>query len=148
VTADELRKDWEARAGEDLVVIRNVIAATNRPSAKLSRMSASEALESAEAHVFERRSVVGARDLLREALVLGRGEVLLADLRTLLAEQVRTGVLWQSGDEIALREGLQSEEEFLGWANNGRNACAPLGRSAPVEGLSAEQQEAVAGLLS
>jgi nucleoside-triphosphatase THEP1 len=53
-----------------------------------------------------------------------------------------------AGDEIASRHALRDEEEFLGWANAGREACAVLGRAAPVGLLSEDQRQAVTGMLS
>jgi len=146
-TASELRQAWLTRAGEDLLTIREVIAATYRRSVQRNPLTPQEALESAEAHVFERKSVVGTRDLLREALVLGRGDVTLDEVRAIMDDRVRREFLWQHEDEVASRDGLQAEQEFLSWANAGRDVCPSLGQNFEDTTLSSEQQEVVDGLL-
>ena len=147
-TAADLRASWEARAGADLAVIKEVIEGTKQRPPRPPPISPVEAVEFAEAHVFERRSVVGTRDLLREALAYGRGSVALSEVRSALEDRVRSGALRVAGDEIASRNALRDEEEFLGWANAGREACAVLGRTAPVGSLSEDQWQAVTGMLS
>ena len=147
-TAAELKAGWEARAGADLATIRAVIAATqctptDRPTAKPG-----EVLAAAEAHVFERKSVVATRDLLREALVVGRGRVGVSDLRAELDSRVVSGELRLAGDEVASRDAAKAEEEFVAWAGAGRKSCGYLGRHPTESTLAEDQREAVAGLLA
>lgn len=147
-TAADLLSGWETRAGAELAVIRAVIAATKSSHAEPIRVRPNEAMEFAETHIFERRSVVGTLDLLREALIYGRGTVDLRDLRRILGERIQSGALSVSGSEIASRSAIRDEEEFLGWAHAGREACATFGRSSADPALSEEQQLAVTGILA
>ncbi len=147
-TAATLRARWLAECGEYRESLAAVIAAANGPARVAPDISASAALLSAEAHVFERRSVVPDRVVLREALVAARGQVELVDLKAALAARERSDELLRSGDDVASRECLDSEKEFTGWAAAQRSACGPLGARAPVVGLGPDQARAVAGLLA
>ena len=147
-TATTLRARWLAECDEHRDALATVIAAANGSAPPVPGMSASDALLSAEAHVFERRSVVSDRVLLREALVAARGQVELPLLKAALAARERSGELLRSGDDVASRECLDSEKEFTGWAADKRNACGPLGDNAPTAGLGADQARTVAGLMT
>lgn len=147
-TAADLRAGWEARAGADLATVQAVIAGTYGRVPRPPAMSPVEALESASAHVYERRSVVTRRDLLREALIYGRGAVALGDLRGELSRTIAAGTLQQVGEELASRAGMLAENEFTAWAHAGRAACPALGRITTSPQLSPEQQAAVAGILN
>ncbi len=146
-TAADLRSRWESRAGDDFATIRGVIAATKASPPTPAAMSPGEALAATVDHVFERKSVVASRDLLREALAYARGTVSVASLRGAFRERVESGILREAGEEVALTAGLRAEEEFIAWADAGRGACSSLGRALPDATLSPDQQEAVAGLL-
>lgn len=145
--ATSLRAGWEARAGDDLAVVRAVIGGTVAKPVPPPEMSADEALTATTDHVFERKSVVASRDLLREALIYGRGAVPLADLRAVVNRQVASGVLREAEEEIAATASLRAEEEFIAWANAGRTGCGPLGTLPDGAELSNEQRPAVTGLL-
>ncbi|OAM87136.1 conjugal transfer protein [Termitidicoccus mucosus] len=146
-TSASLRTGWEARAGDDLAVVRTVIAGTMGKPVPPPEMSADEALTATTDHVFERKSVVASRDLLREALIYGRGVVPLADLRAALKQQVASGVLREAEEEIAATAALQAEEEFIAWANAGRTSCGALGTLPTGAELSEEQRQTVEGML-
>ena len=146
-TASELRDGWRARAGSDLDTIREVIRATSTVPYPRPEISPDEALKAVEGHVFERKSTVATRDLMREALIYARGSVSLPSLRTVLKSHIDTGTLRQAGDEVASVAALKAEEEFIAWAEAGRSTCPRLGRIMPDSRLSAEQQTAVAGIL-
>ncbi|MBL9219466.1 MAG: relaxase domain-containing protein [Opitutaceae bacterium] len=146
-TAVTLRARWLTECGEHRSGLEATIAAADGASRRESRMNALEALHSAEAHVFERRSVVQDRLLLREALVAGRGEIDLGELKRALAARERSGELLRSEDEIASCEGLAAEAEFTGWAYTRRESCGRLGREVSAGALSPNQSSAVAGLL-
>lgn len=146
-TAADLRANWADRAGPDLALVREVIAGTRSVSPVITAITAPECLAAVEEHVFERKSVVASRDLLREALVYSRGAVPLSELQQCFRHRVETGILRESGDEVASAHALQAEHEFVGWAEAGRNACPTLGAAQPAPDLSSEQREAVHGLL-
>jgi len=146
-TATDLQAGWRKEAGTELPALQAVIAKANPGSASLPSMSASEAVASAMAHVYERKSVVDDRLLLREALIAGRGQVSLDGLRRAVGARERAGELIRSGEQIASREGLQAEEEFTGWANSLLKSYGSLGRRPALAGLGQDQAKAVTNLL-
>jgi conjugative relaxase-like TrwC/TraI family protein len=147
-SAAELRANWGREAGEGLSVLQTVIAQATPKKSLLPACTPTEALISAEAHVFERQSVVDDRLLLREALVAGRGHVELEGLKRALAARERSGNLLRADTEIASRVGLEAEREFTAWANSQLKSAGPLGRFVPEKGLERDQAEAVQGLLN
>ena len=145
-TAKELRAGWLAEAGEGLATLRKMIGGASAKRAPGETVSSSDVLRSAEAHVFERCSVVEDRVLLREALVAGRGQVVLAEVKAALAGRCGTGDLVRAGSEVASREGLAAEEEFIGWAGRHREG-GRWGKAVASAGLGADQAAAVRGVL-
>jgi len=138
-----LRAGWLAEAGPHLEALRAVVAgARDRPVAG-EPITPQYALRSAEAHVFERRSVVDDRLLLREALIAGRGRVALSALKRALAGRERSGDLLRADEEIASRAGLEAEAEFTGWAGAQRKSHKRLGAVPATKGLGKDQAEAV-----
>ena len=147
-TAADLRAGWLREAGNELPQLRAVVAAASGAPPHLHPVTPYDAVVSAEAHVFERRSVVNDRVLLREALIVGRGQVGLDDLKRALTTRETTGELIRSGEEIASRDSLKAEEEFTGWANSQLKACGVMGKTLATKGLGADQAKAVADLLA
>jgi conjugative relaxase-like TrwC/TraI family protein len=146
-TAAVLRTAWVKEAGDLLPALKAVIPETGTAKAKPPACTPLEALASAEAHVFERRSVVDDRLLLREALVAGRGQVELAGLKRALAARERSGDLLRMDTEVASREALEAEREFTSWANSRLKGAGALGRFTSTDRLEGEQVNAVRGLL-
>lgn len=146
-TADELRAGWLKAAGDELNGLRTLVAGTAGPGRPVPEGSPATALADAEAHVFERRSVVDQRELLAEALAVGRGEVPLEGLRAELDRRVESGVLLRAGEEVTSREALESEEEFVGWANRTRTECPPLGNPSGRVRPDSGQEPAIAAIL-
>lgn len=141
-TAKDLRNGWLAEAGGELTDLRAVTVRAGQRATAIPSMSERDALLSGEAHLFERRSVADERFVLREALVAGRGQIDLPRLKGALAGRIETGELVRSGSEIANREGLDSEKEFVRWAST----AAPVGRwgaMPDVAGLGSDQAAAV-----
>ncbi len=147
-TAAELRADWLKSAGQELPALREVIALADGQPFPAVPITAEAALTDAEAHLYERRSVVDRRELLAEALAIGRGDVTLADLRSELDGRIASGALIASDDELASRAGLEAEEEFVHWANGNRDTCPPLGDAGPYQLGQDEQSRAVVTLLA
>ncbi len=146
-TASELSADWAQRAANHLATLRSVVArATGERPTPVGR-DATGALASAAAHLFERHSVVDQRELLREGLIAGRGGASVDALRVEMAERLRSGDLLRIGQDVASRETLAAEREFVEWAGAGRHLDAPLGRMSEDSGLEADQAEAVMALL-
>lgn len=146
-TAATLRARWLAESSGHLENLREVIASASGAPRPALTMPALSAVDSAGAHVFERLSVVGDRGLLREALIVGRGQVTLDDLKRGVALREKEGELIRSQDELASREGLESEKEFTGWAAAEVAKCGKLGTKPDLTGLEADQVEAVTALL-
>ncbi len=146
-TAAALRAGWVKEAGQHMDALRRVIAGARARPALLDPLTPREALESAEAHVFERKSVVEDRLLLREALIAGRGRVSLDALKRALAARERDGGLLRVEDELASRDGLEAEREFTGWANSRLRAHSRLGAVPSLKGLGADQADAVRDVL-
>lgn len=147
-TAADLRAGWTQEAGEALDEARAVIASANGRSRSGRSIAPDEAVASAEAHVFERRSVVEERVLLREALVAGRGQVTLDDLKLGVERRVGTGELIRQGSEVASRESLRDEDEFVTWAETQRAGFRPFGQSSRPKDLADDQEAAVRALLN
>lgn len=130
-SAVELRDGWLREAGPHLDSMRRVVARAKSHPLSVVPLAPDVSLISAESQVFERRSVVDKRVLLREALAVVRGRVSLADLKTGLAARVRQGRLMAHEDLIGSPAALADEKEFLAWAEGQGDVCRPLGR--PVE---------------
>jgi conjugative relaxase-like TrwC/TraI family protein len=147
VARTELEPLWRQEAGAELTAIEQVIAGAAGRRRSPAGLDAAAALASAEAHLFERRSVVDERVLLREALRAGVGDADLPALRAAVVARLKQGGLVRVGEEIASREALVAEQEFVGWAHAHRSACAPLGAPGELAGLGADQRTAVADVL-
>lgn len=146
-TAGELRAGWVKEAGDGMIELREAVARADGRGVPPSVISPSQAVVSAEAHVFERKSVVEDRLLLREALIAGRGQVDLTALKRALVGRERSGELLRVEDEIASRDGLASEAEFTGWANAQLTRGRPLGKVPAGMRLAEDQAAAVRALL-
>jgi conjugative relaxase-like TrwC/TraI family protein len=146
-TAEELRSGWIKEAGGLLDTARAVVASTHNRATPPTGMAPQDAMVSAAAHVFERRSVVDERVLLREALIAGRGRVELQPLKTAAEARISAGDLLRQGGDVASRESLQAEDEFVTWAEANRSGRPVLGNAAAAEGLAADQAAAVASVL-
>lgn len=146
-TSADLRAGWINEAGDLLAHARATIAAANSTAQRRPGTEPAAAVASAEAHVFERRSVVDERVLLREALIAGRGYVTIDALKTAKEQRISSGELLRQGADVASRESLKSEDEFVTWAESNRSGQPPLGQAAGSEGLAADQASAVAGVL-
>jgi hypothetical protein len=111
-TEKELRAGWIAEAGAEPPQLEAIVRQAMSKPGDQRPMVATEAVRSAEAHVFERRSVVDERMLLRGALIVGRGRVTLDDLKTTLVGREGQGSLIRKETEVASREGLEMEKEL------------------------------------
>jgi conjugative relaxase-like TrwC/TraI family protein len=147
-TATQLRTGWIREAGSLLANLQAMIAKAGAQAGRQPVVEPTQALASAEAHLFERRSVVDHRLLLREALIAGRGTGELPALKAAVERRVAAGDLLRVGDNLASRETLQAENEFLRWAEAHRGGVAPLGDRTAAQDLAADdQRDAVTQLL-
>ena len=140
-----LRRLWRDQlSAEELDSLQPSIRVRESPAAALS---ASDAVNWAERHLFERRSVVHEHELWRHALEAARGgETLVADIKreTASREYLRSGE-----DKIAHRDVLAREWAIVQAARDGigaHAALAPLGAGADPQ-LTSDQARALDSIL-
>ncbi|MEI9997703.1 MAG: relaxase domain-containing protein [Verrucomicrobiota bacterium] len=75
VEPEELRRQWREASGDHLNTVKGVIADADGIAKERHIRSPSEAMDRAQAEVFERHSAIDERILLREALISGRADV-------------------------------------------------------------------------
>ncbi len=114
-----------------------------------------QALQAAVAHLFERRSVAAAHEILAETLNQALGSVDLPQIQRAVANEQANLVRLTARDDTPLlaecctRYGLELERWSVAFVNATRNRCGPLNEdffAAP--NLSPEQREAVCAILS
>ena len=94
---------------------------------RIHQESAAEALDWAEAHLFERRSVVHEHELWRHALAKARGsDVTVAELKR--ETEARSYLRTEQG-KISCRDVLAREWAIVEMARDGVRRYSPLGRS-------------------
>jgi conjugative relaxase-like TrwC/TraI family protein len=113
------------------------------------QISAEQAVELSKAHNFERESVVRQRQILKDALRYGVGEVEADQIHKEVDRQkwIREGE--GSNALLSTQEILQEEQNLMAFARQGRGKLRPLAPDHVIERdwLSDEQKEAVDGLL-
>jgi hypothetical protein len=128
--------------------VRNAISDANGVAKTHYPRSTSEALDRAQAEVFERHSVIDERILLREALISGRGDVHLDELRKEIEARVAKGDLIRRKEQIVSRETLAMEREYLNWVLTYKRGHSDLGKVSNLDPeLTKEQREAVCTIL-
>jgi len=148
IEPEELRRQWREASGGHLNVVKGVIAQADGIAKNRHMRSVSEALDRAQAEVFERHSVIDERILLREALISGRADVQLEGLRKEVEIRVAKGDLIRRGRHIVSRETLAMEREYLNWVLTYKRRHSDLGRVSNLDPeLTKEQREAVCTIL-
>ncbi|MGH7936508.1 MAG: MobF family relaxase, partial [Chthoniobacterales bacterium] len=146
VASGLLRKLWEEQVtSEELAALRGRRVA--QPAIEQGG-SAESGLSWAEAHLFERRSVVREHELWRHALEAIRGSsVDLADIKQLSRSR---DYLRGDNDKVARREMLAREWEIVRVAADGIGMHPPLARAAAElhSQLAPDQQLALSSILS
>lgn len=146
VASGLLRKLWEEQVtGEELATLRERRVARHATD---GNASAESALSWAEAHLFERRSVVREHELWRHALEAVRGSsVPLTEIKQLSASR---DYLRGDKDKVAHREMLAREWEIVRAAADGNGIHPPLARAATElhRQLAADQQIALRSIVS
>ena len=143
----ELSRRWKNEAAPHLASIEKVIQSTQR-SIRSAPMTPENALRLAVSHVFDRHSIVDERILLREALIVGRGDVALDQLKEGLRSKIESGEIIRSGKMVTTPEMLALEKSIVSWASQGRNTLPPAGLYRVDDKLSHEQIRAVEKLLN
>jgi len=127
--------------------LRKVAAsADGQPKEFELRVGSEAALEHGIAHVFERNSVVPEHKILEAALVKGRGQL---DLKQLKEELDGKSNLVRVGSEFSTREILEKELFLIRTVNDGLDSVAPFAShyDAPAH-LGADQRKALAHVLT
>lgn len=149
LTLDELRDEWESRLdAKDRDAVRG--AAQRRKDREREAVTTRECLDHADAHFFERASVVPERRLIAEALWRGVGTVEVGDMHRAFGQRgyrrkERDGDRLCTTDEV-----LAEERAMVDWVARSRGTCKPLKEDAHEfrqESLSEEQRSAVRHIL-
>ena len=142
VEAGQLRGKWKVEAGNDLPTVRETVAQANDVAKPRLHVSSAQAIAYAEEHVFERRSVVNERVLLREALIHGCGQVTLDSLKREVEARIKTGELIRNGPKITSKRTLELEQEMIQLVNEDRKLFRRWGEASSIDAtLSGEQQQ-------
>jgi conjugative relaxase-like TrwC/TraI family protein len=143
-----LRAQWRNEAGSHLDEVTMAIHGADGMAKNREHRSVQDAMDRAQAEVFERHSVIDERILLRETLISGRADVQLEELRTEIERRVSKGDLIRRNELIVSREMLRMEREYLDWVLTCKRRHSDLGRVSNLDPeLTKEQREAVATIL-
>jgi conjugative relaxase-like TrwC/TraI family protein len=143
ITTEEVRHRQLAQLSRSeihsLQAVRRAADGSPRPFAQ--RAGEEESLDYATSHVFERRSVVSREDLLEAALIHGRGQV---DLRQLKERLDSRSDFLRVGKDISTRDILKGELTLIRTVNEGKDSLAPVNRQfVPSAHLGEDQRSAV-----
>jgi conjugative relaxase-like TrwC/TraI family protein len=143
ITTAEVRRRQLAELSRPEIAALQAVrrAADGSPRPFAQRAGEEESLDHATRHVFERRSVVSREDLLEAALVHGRGQVDLQQLKDGL--ETRPEFI-RVGREISTREILEGELALIRTVNEGKDSLFPINRTfIPSHRLGEDQRTAV-----
>lgn len=124
------------------------LSRVRRQSVAYETAPATQSLDYAKSHLFERCSVVHDHELLTEALRHGRGRVDLGELRGALIVEVEQfqGTLIRAGNRLATRNSLEREQRMVALVDRGINRYGRLSGERAFhssENLRDEQKRAV-----
>lgn len=154
ISTERVREQQHARlAPEERQTLQSIRATSIERHAHVSQefSQASEALQHAKAHLFERNSVVRDFDLMTEALRYGRGRIDPGQLRGVLELEQAEGSLILAGNNLATRESLEREQRMIAAVDRGAGCFERLGGERefqPSERLRDEQRRAVHEVLA
>ena len=154
ISTEQVREQQQSRlAPEERYSLERIRAESIERSPHLSRefSQASESLQHAKAHLFERNSVVSDHELMTEALRYGRGQIDLGQLRGVLELEQSQGSLIRSQNNLATRESLEREQRMIAAVDRGAGCFARLGGEGefqPSGRLRDEQKRAVQEILA
>jgi len=145
VATEEVRKmQLDQMTEKEVATLRKVVARASGP-VFAPQVDEAASLDYAAAHVFERASVVPEEELLRHALLHGRGQVALDALK----KQVEADRFVRVGSEVSTRDILTKELELIDTLNAGRDAFPPIApRFQPSADLGPDQRQAIAHVLT
>jgi conjugative relaxase-like TrwC/TraI family protein len=148
LTLPELRDIWRKRMSDEERSSLNIPNPKEKQPVPV-RQAASQSLDHALSHVFERKSVAPAREVLTEALRHGVGQV---SVEAVKADFIAKPVIIRKvdGREMATtREVLSEESAMLSYARGGRGKAQPLNKHWQIkrEWLNDGQKNAVRHVL-
>ena len=148
IATDKVREQQQARlAPEEKHTLHHLRAESPERNPRILHESsqASESLQYAKEHLFERNSVVRDHELMTEALRHGRGQIDPGQLRGALELEQSQGSLIRAGNNLATRESLEREQRMIAAVDRGIGRFERLGGERefhPSERLREEQQRA------
>jgi conjugative relaxase-like TrwC/TraI family protein len=154
ISTERVREQQQARlAPEERQTLQSIQAKSIERHPQISQefSQASESLQYAKAHLFERNSVVRDFDLMTEALRHGRGRIDPGQLRGVLEVEQSEGALICAGNNLATRESLEREQRMIAAVDRGAGRFERLGGERefqPSERLRDEQRRAVHEVLA
>jgi hypothetical protein len=148
VDGETLREQWRNESGDKRAQVEEAIAKADGTPKMHRAYTAVESLDWAQAHVFERNSVINEKALLGQALIYGRGDVQLEAVGDEVERRIITGDLIRHDDQIVSRKTLAMEREYLDWALTNKRRYSDLGwvSDLPAD-LKPEQRKAIAKIL-
>ncbi len=145
---EELPEIWRQRLSEqESQQIEKILGGEVKPAKK--QVTAEQAIEYSKNHHFERASVIRQRQLIKDALQYGTGEVTSDEIIKAAEKQAWIGDGEGADRLISTPEILKEEQQLMAFARNGRGSVRPLALDHVIERdwLSDEQKHAVTGLL-
>lgn len=144
VSIENMRKAWLAELTDDQKQALEKLKASAQKPRKHRRVSAADALAWAKDHCFERKSVVKADELAKEAIKYARGDNSIAELQQAIASRVASKDLIAKDGKLTTAQSLTDEQELIDTATQGVGKCSPFSTSfEPDPKLSNEQREVV-----
>jgi conjugative relaxase-like TrwC/TraI family protein len=154
ISTERVREQQQSRlAPEERQTLQSIRAKSieRRPRISQEFSQASESLQYAKAHLFERNSVVRDFDLMTEALRHGRGRIDPGQFRGALELELSEGSLIRAGNNLTTRESLAREQRMIATVDRGTGCFERLGGERefhPSERLRDEQRRAVHEILA
>lgn len=145
-TAEVRQMQLDQLCAEEIASLNAVRSrAQGVPHVPEQRFNEEASLSFASEHVFERHSVVPEEELLRHALIHGRGQVSLAVLKQRLSTD-REFV--KVAEKVSTRSILSTELKLIETLNKGRNVCVPIAPAfQSVSDLAEDQRQAISHVL-
>jgi conjugative relaxase-like TrwC/TraI family protein len=147
ISTPEVRaRQWARMTPEESNAIRALELGAQKCGSTLTAAEARPSLNYAREHLFERVSVAKDYELKVEALRHGRGRIALGELKTAIAADASSGILLQTGVDVATNESLARERQMIQTVNAGISQHRRLGGGAEFiasDRLRPEQKHAI-----
>lgn len=142
LSSSDLRSHQRAQlSANELAELSHVVRLARGVRVEPKTIGPSEALDYARDHLFERCSTAKKHELLREALVFGRGDVREHEVAALLPKRPE---FVQVGASLTTRETLRLERELIAWVNAQADRHRPLISGVPhLAQLNEAQRDAL-----